>query len=271
MHKSIKIVFLVVGAIFFLSATFDVAPDIANISVVALSGGDGVKVSWSSIAPYSSGCWGKTEDWLYALYLDGELVADSLEETEYDLYEYGKEIEVVGFGSAGETEPAKISIASVPVTDLTVYELNGEGASGVGFDPAAKSIAACMMTDSTNRDDIDCYFTNWLDYSGGFGGTYYLASANQVTSDPGGEGFVATGWRSTSITEALDVSGIEDVEVVPALGYGNAADSVEAGETFAILTQDGYYGLIQVINIDTINGQIEIKATFQPLQRLRWM
>jgi len=270
MHKSVKIVALVVGAIFFLSATFDVAPDIANISVVALSGGDGVKVSWSSIAPYSSGCWGKTEDWLYALYLDDELVADSLEETEYDLYEYGKEIEVVGFGSAGETEPAKISIAPTPVTELTVYELNGDGPSGIGFDPAAKCVASYTMTDSTNRDDIDCYFTNWVDYSGGFGGTYYLASANQVIYDPSYSGGV-TGWRSTSITEALDVSGIEDVEAVPALGYGNAADSVQAGETFAILTQDGYYGLIQVMDIDTINGQIDIKATFQPIQRLRWM
>ncbi|MCK4231561.1 hypothetical protein KAX21_01300 [candidate division WOR-3 bacterium] len=271
MHKSVKIVALVVGAIFFLSATFDVAPDIANISVVALSGGDGVKVSWSSIAPYSSGCWGKTEDWLYALYLDDELVADSLEETEYDLYEYGHIIEVVGFGSAGETDPAVISIAPTPITELTVYELNGDGPSGIGFDPAAKCVASYTMTDSTNRDDIDCYFTNWVDYSGGFGGLYYLVSANQVTSDPGGEGLAATGWRSTSITEALDVSGIEDVEVVPALGYASVADSVEAGETFAILTQDGYYGLIQVINIDTINGQIDIKATFQPIQRLRWM
>jgi hypothetical protein len=271
MHKSVKIVALVVGAILFLSATLDVAPDIANISVVALSGGDGVKVSWSSIAPYSSGCWGKTEEWLYALYLDGELVADSLEETEYDLDEYGHIIEVVGFGSAGETEPAVISVAPAPVTGLTVYELNGDGASGVGFDPAAKSTAAYTMTDSTNRDDIDCYFTNWLDYSGGFGGTYYLASANQVASDPGGEGFAATGWRSTSITDALDVSGIEDVEIVPALGYASVADSVQAGETFAILTQDGYYGLIQVMDIDTTNGQIEIKATFQPIQRLRWM
>ena len=271
MYKSIKIVALVVGAIFFLGATFDVAPDIANISVVALSGGDGVKVSWSSIAPYSSGCWGKTEEWLYALYLDDELVADSLEETEYDLYEYGTEIEVFGFCSAGETDGIKISVAPIAVTELVVWELNGEGRSGVGFDPAAKSTAAYTMTDSTNRDDIDCYFTNWLDYSGGFGGTYYLASANQVTSDPGGEGFVATGWRSTSITEALDVSGIEDVEVVPALGYTSVADSIETGETFAILTQDGYYGLIQVMDIDTINGQIDIKATFQPIQRLRWM
>jgi hypothetical protein len=270
MHKSVKIVALVVGAIFFLSATLDVAPDIANISVVALSGGNGVKVRWSSIAPYSSGCWGKTEDWLYALYLDGELVADSLEEPEYDLYEYGHIIEVVGFGSAGETDPAVISVAPVDVTEFTVYELNGEGASGIGFDPAAKSIAAYTMTDSTNCDDIDCYFTNWVDYSGGFGGTYYLASANRVIYDPGYSGGV-TGWRSTSITEALDVSGIEDVEVVPALGYASVADSVEAGETFAILTQDGYYGLIQVINIDTINGQIDIKATFQPIQRLRWM
>lgn len=270
MHKSVKIVFLVVGAIFFLSATFDVAPDIANISVVALSGGDGVKVSWSSIAPYSSGCWGKTEDWLYALYLDDELVADSLKETEYDLYEYGHIIEVVGFGSAGETDPAVISIASVPVTELTVYELNGDGPSGVGFDPAAKSIATYTMTDSTNRDDIDCYFTNWVDFSGGFGGLYYLASANRVIYDPGYSGGV-TGWRSTGITEALDVSGIEDVEVVPALGYASVADSVQAGETCAILTQDGYYGLIQVMDIDTINGQIDIKATFQPIQRLRWM
>jgi len=46
---------------------------------------------------------------------------------------------------------------------------------------------------------------------------------------------------------------------------------MQAGETYAILTQDGYYGLIQVMNIDTINGQIDIKATFQPIQQLRWM
>ena len=268
MFKSIKIVFLViVGTVFLLGTSAVEAPDVFNISVEAQPGGDGVKIEWSEIPPYSSGCWGKSEEWLYALYVDGVLVADSLEEPEYDLYTYGQEIVVFGFCSAGETDGIRISVAPIAVVTLSVWELNGTGKSGIGFVVFGEWISTYMMSDSTNRDKIDCYFT---DFNQGYQGPYSLASADQVIYDLGYSGST-TGWRETLISEALDVSDIKDVEIVPAQGYANAADSVEAGNTYAILTQDGYYGLIQVIEIDETDGEIEIKATFQPIKGLRWM
>lgn len=269
MHKSIKIVFLLLIGVLFLLGTPPTT--VSVISVEALAGGDGVKVQWSLSGYYDegSGCWGKkeSEEWRYNVYLDGKLIAEEIEETEYDLYEYGHEIMITAIFDGEESDGIQISVAPIAVTELVVWELNGYGASGIGFNVFGEWISTYMMSDSTNRDKIDCYFT---DFNQGYQGPYSLASADQVIYDQGYSGST-TGWRETLISEALDVSDIKDVEIVPAQGYANAADSVEAGNTYAILTQDGYYGLIQVAYIDTTNGMIEIKATFQPLQRLRWM
>jgi hypothetical protein len=263
MNKNIKIVFLVlVGTLVLVSTAtppwnvnFDVTPD-----------GEGIKLVWSAPSDYDegSGCWGKKDsEYLYIITIDGVDI-DTVEETEYTLYERCSVIEIAALKDGERSEPLRISVAPADVVTLEVWELNGYGASGIGF---GISIYTYMMSEATNRDEIDCYFT---DFNQCYQGLYSLASADQIIYDQGYSGSTS-GWRKTLISEALDVSDIDDVDIVPAQGYGNAADSVKAGNTYAILTQDGYYGLIQVMEIDETTGEIEIKATFQPIKGLRWM
>ncbi len=267
MHNSIKIVFLVLVGIAFLIGSSDaVAPDVSGMSVESLPSGDGVKILWTAVAPYSSGCWGKTEDPLYAVYLDDELIADSLTEPEYDLKTYGHEIQVTVFWGESESPGDEISVAPISITTLVVWELNGYAASGMGWNTISGYAATYSMASDANKDNIDCYFTNFVF---GFDGIYHLASPSKLKNDKG-HSLPTKGWKTSLISGAL--GDFDTITIVPPdNGNYNSAAPVAVNQTYAVKTQDGYYGLIQVMTMDTTNGEIEIKTTFQPIKGLRWM
>ncbi len=269
MKKVLGLTLIAVAAVFVVFMTGcdgELPGEVRNLAVEAADEGASVKLTWSEPAD-------ATGDETYSVYFDETLVEEEISVTEYKHFEPGKagEYEVTVVSGNDESEGVKIDTYPIDVANPTVWELNGSGNSGIGFKVASEAVGTYSMASVTEKTNIDCYFTNWLVKSDGFGGEYDLCSPAENLADDAGKPFTGevSGWRSTGITNNLEKN-IEDVEMVPETGYySRPEDAVAEGGTYAIYTQDDYYGLIQVISISTDNGAVDIKATFQPIQELR--
>jgi len=278
MFRSIKIVFLVlVGAVILIGTPSMQGP--SNLSAEAIPDKDGnpggaLKLTWEEpeFTPGSGGgCWGSSEEeadeWHYDVYLDGVLVAEEITGTEYDLYVQGGVIEMTAVWGDVESDVVRLDTRPISIVTFTVYELNGEGASGIGFRVNAEAIATYSMASDINKENIDCYFT---DYTTGWMGRFHLASPSELANDKGNTWLDTHGWRTTLISGAL--GDFDTITVVPPVdGNYNSTAPVAVNQPYAVLTQDNYYGLIQIEGIDETLGEIYIKATFQPIKGLRWM
>lgn len=279
MYKSIKIVFLVIVGVVVLVGTPPYEPYVRNLTYEVIpdekgNPGGGLKLAWELPleGPYhGSGCWARSGDpeaWLYIIEVDG-IEIDTTHELEYYLYTPGAEVMVNSFDGEESYSGwnSRLDLEPTTVVTLTVYELNGTSYSGIGWDTASGDAAYFSMTDESNQDDIDCYFT---DYVYGFDGIIHLASPSELVNDTGNTWLDTAGWRTTLISGAL--GDFDTITVAPPVdGNYNSAAPVAVNQTYAIKTQDGYYGLIQIEGIDETLGEIYIKATFQPIKGLRWM
>jgi hypothetical protein len=269
MKKVLGITLLIAAGAFVVFMTGcggELPGEVRNLAAAASDEGASVTLSWS--APTDA-----TGDETYTVYFDETLVEEEITATEYKHFEPGKagEYKVTVVTGNDESDGVKIDTYPIDVADLNVWELNGEGSSGIGFNVAGDAVATYSMASDANKTNIDCYFSNWLGKSGGFGGDYDLYSPAENLEDDPGKPFTGevSGWRTTGITDALGMT-INEVDTLPATGYYTRTDggTIE-GETYGIYTEDGYYGLIQVVSISTDNGAVDIKATFQPIQGLR--
>jgi|GEM_PF-2363953 len=250
--------------------TFEVIPDEKG------DPGGGLKLAWEPPwdGPYhGSGCWGRygdPEDWLYVIVVDGEEI-DTTEALEYYLYTPGGGISVHSFDGEyvyEESWSGRLDLEAMYFDETWVWELNGPEESGIFFDTSRGWWKTYPM-DTTYRDSIDCYFT---DFAQGSEGPFYLTSPSELGNDAGNTWLPADGWRTTGISG--DLSGdIDSITVVPYDGYeGVSADSAVAGATYAVRTQEGYYGLIQIIRMGGEGWEeIVIEGRFQPIQGLRWV
>jgi hypothetical protein len=163
---------------------------------------------------------------------------------------------------------SRLDLEPMNFDETWVWELNGPEESGIFFD-TSRGWWKTYRIDTTYRDSIDCYFT---DFAQGTDGTFYLASPSELGNDAGNTWLPADGWRTTGISG--DLSGdIDSITVAPYDGYeGVSADPAVAGATYAVRTQEGYYGLIQIKRMEGEGWEeIVIEGRFQPIQRLRWM
>ncbi|MCK4333974.1 hypothetical protein KAX06_04220 [candidate division WOR-3 bacterium] len=268
MKKVLGITLLVaVGAfvVFMTGCDGELPGEVRNLAAEAADEGASVKLTWTE--PTDA-----TGDETYSVYFDETLVEEEISVTEYKHFEPGKagEYEVTVVTGNDESEGVKIDVYPIDVTPVTVWELNGTGKSGIGFDIEGEAVATYSMSATSDyRGKVDCYFSNFTGQSGGFDTPYYLASPDQVIVDPGDPDPSFTGWRVSGISNPVG-GNIEDVKIAPGSGsYYNRSDQVVINETYAVSTQDDYYGLVQVISINEIDGQVETKVTFQPIQELR--
>lgn len=237
-----------------------------GLTVEATTDGAGVKLTWNAVTV-------EGEDVTYDVSFDGTLLLDEITALEYTHTAPGKagEYEVIAVAGSEESDPAKFSTDPITVATLQVWELNGSGSSGIGFDVTNKAVVTYSMATDAEKTHIDCYFTNWLGQSGGFGGEYDLCSPAENLQDDPGKPFTedVSGWHTTGISDDL-VKNIDAVDMVDSTGYySRPSVPVAEGGTYAIYTQDGYYGLIQAVSISTANGAVDIKATLQTIKGLR--
>jgi len=177
---------------------------------------------------------------------------------------------VTAYRAGTETDPSN-TITDIPVvTEETLVEIEGPGNSGFGWDRTTGIGTTYSMADSTHASDIDFYFSNWNDDPGGgpWGGTYNIMSPDEITNDPCCATWpIADNWRQTIFTEALTPT-FNNVDTLPPIGYYNL-QKVTVGETYGVNTWDGYYGMVKIENITTVNGSVEVKAAFQTVKGLR--
>lgn len=259
-----------------LSLGIKSADDVSTISCQAIpdslgNPGGGVRIEWSQPTyDEDDGLFScsprKTHPDHYNIYADGKKIGTTTD-LFYCVYTPCRIITVTAVLGDDESDGMSISVEPTAAFTLEVWEINGPGSSGITFYPVTMSISTCSMADSSNRDKVDCYFTN---YQHGYAESpYYLASASEVPKDTGITWLPETGWRVTGISEALGTY-IEDVEIAPWTGYEKSRE-VATGEVYAIWTQDDCYGLIEVTSISPAYGMVEIRATLQPVSGLRWM
>ncbi|MBN2381000.1 PEGA domain-containing protein [candidate division WOR-3 bacterium] len=201
-------------------------------------------------------------------YYEESLLADSIIGTSY-IHENPERVGVYRVSAVvGGIEGLKSEeLSTMPsyVSYVSAYELNGSGFSGISWDVQSGYPTNYSMADETYQDLIDCYFTN---LTAGYEDTpYYLAGADVTAEDPGNTWLNPAGWRSTRISNALS----DDIEYVILAPAGPYYDYVEISEyeTYAILTEDGYYALIEVQYINSWNGELDILTTFQSIKGSR--
>ncbi|TET24022.1 MAG: fibronectin type III domain-containing protein [Candidatus Stahlbacteria bacterium] len=235
--------------------------EVRNLAAEAADEGASVKLTWTE--PTDA-----TGDETYSVYFDETLVEEEISVTEYKHFEPGKagEYEVTVVSGNEESEGVKIDTEPVTPTTHQVYELNGELESGLGWNVSTGSAATYSMANDNSKTNIHCYFT---DLEVGFAGDYNLAGAYVVETDPGNTWMPNTsGWDQTTVTDPLDES-FDNVTIAPgANNYYNYSPAT-IGETYAIQTEDGHYGLVEVSGIDKTYGTVDVKVTFQPIQELR--
>ncbi|MEA3310843.1 MAG: hypothetical protein U9Q76_01355 [candidate division WOR-3 bacterium] len=247
-------------------------PTPTGLTVEATADGAGVKLTWNAVTV-------EGEDVTYDIYFEGALLefGEAIEVTYYEDADPGKagEYEVIAVAGGEESEPAEISTKPIAVAPLEGWDINASGESGITFNVAGKAIVTHSMgATGTKRDEVDFYFTNWAGLSAGFEGPYYLASAHKVNDDPGDPDPGYTDWRTTGISDELG-GNIESTTIVPTTSdpdnkyYYDITEELVINGVYAISTQDDYFGIVQVTNIDETDGGVEFKATFQPIKGLR--
>lgn len=266
MKKVLGLTLIAAAAVFVVFMTGcdgEIPGEVRNLAVEAADAGASVKLTWSE--PTDA-----TGDETYSVYFDGadEPLLDGITALEYKHTEPGKtgEYEVTVVVDGEESDGVTISTEPVTPTTHQVYELNGELESGLGWTVSTGSAATYSMANDNNKTNIHCYFT---DLELGFAGDYNLAGAYVVETDPGNTWMPNTsGWDQTTVTDPLDES-FDNVTIAPgANNYYNYSPAI-IGETYAIQTEDGHYGLVEVSGIDKTYGTVDVKVTFQPIQGLR--
>ncbi len=157
------------------------------------------------------------------------------------------------------------TVSTVPVeTDpLELREINIIGNAGYGWDRSSGEGHTWSMVYPINAEFVDFYFTNFMtDYSSPpfyiVSPAYSQFSADSVMVPP-------SNWLENGIQwVSMDTAAY----LLPDHGYLTHVELAE-GAYYGIQTQDGYYGLVYVEDIDTLSGTLRIRTWFQKVQGLR--
>lgn len=175
---------------------------------------------------------------------------------------------VTSYRGTAESRTSQI-VSTIPVeTDtITICDVNYDNVenyySGYGWSRSDGSGQAYSMLFPDNASSIDFYFTNFLDDCNTQ--PFYFASP----------AFARTTTDSLIVREgAWRNNGIKWVErqfamtVLPDTGYSDSFQVVPDA-FYAVKTQDGYYGLIEVRDLNQDSGFVSIRTWFQKVHGLR--
>ncbi len=171
---------------------------------------------------------------------------------------------IFAFRDSSSSRPSDV-VSTVPVETqtLSLSEVNLGGNSGYGWDRITGEGQTFSMTYPVNSDFVDFYFTNLrTNYSSA---PFYIASP--AYSQMGMDSITIPGanWRD---------NGIKWVErdtasfLLPQTGY-ITHEEVAENAYYGVKTEDGYYGLIFVEDVDTSRGLLYLRTWFQKVHGLR--
>lgn len=229
--------------------------DVTNLTIAASTDGAGVVLTWAAPANGADS---------YTVEFDGAVLLDGITATTYTDANPTKTGTYTVIAVLGGAESGGVDISSEPISVQTIqaWEINGSGSSGIAFNPVTSSVSTYSMANGDYQTNIDFYFTN---YATGYAATpYSLASASEVGTDPGINWLPTSGWRDGGISNAL-TGNIEDGPMAPASGNYYSYTDVTIGDVYAVSTEDNCLGLVQVTSISTSTGQVDFKATLQPI------
>ncbi len=206
-----------------------------------------------------------------ALGAKGEYVAiDTLAatETEYETDPQGTAgyYYVTAYKGDTESDPSN-EVSTVPAhTDAaTVYELNGAGGSGYGWDRTNGAGSVYPMSQASSASSVDFYITN---FAAGYSVIpYYIASPDVSQQCPDSTIVPSASWRVNGI-KLVTVQ--EANSVLPAAGNYVSYEELIGDSYYGVHTEDDYYGLIHTLGTpDVQHGTQSLETWFQLVRGLR--
>ena len=206
-----------------------------------------------------------------ALGAKGEYVAiDTLAatETEYETDPQGRSGWYYVTAYKGDTESAPTEdVSTVPYHNpaATVYELNGSGGSGYGWDRTDGTGSVYRMSQASSASSVDFYITN---FAAGYSALpYYIASPDVSQQCSDSTIVPSASWRVNGI-KLVTVQ--EADSVLPAAGNYVSYEELIGDSYYGVHTEDNYYGLIHTLGTpDVQNGTQSIETWFQLVRGLR--
>ncbi len=266
--RFVAILMVVAGVAFFAGCpapVTNIEPP-ASLSISADNTGTRVVLTWEA---------SPTED------IDGYIVyfkpingtfapIDTLEatETQYEVDPQGTagEYHVTAYKGDNESDPTD-NVSTIPyhTAAVEVYELNGAGSSGYGWDRTTGSGSAYPMSQASSADNVDFYITNFA--AGYTVVPYYLASPDVSQASSDSSIVPSANWRVNGIKH---VTNEEANSVLPAAGNYVNYEELIGNSYYGVHTEDGYFGLVYTNGVpNTSNGTQNIETWFQLVQGLR--
>jgi len=73
--------------------------------------------------------------------------------------------------------------------------------------------------------------------------------------------------HTNGYTGPLDF-GLENADTVPDHGYLSYRQ-IEKGKVYCTYTQDGFFALVHIVDLNPVSGKVEAQTLFQPVRNLR--
>lgn len=159
---------------------------------------------------------------------------------------------------------------TVPVASDTVAvaELDASGNAGYGWNRTTGAGRTCSMLQVGNTGLADFYITNFAVGSNRL--PYSVASPNKGPSDPAGLVPPSDQWRFNGFTDPL--TGEQGpLPVRSSQNYFEYTDVTRVPAIIGCCTQEKYFGLVKITDVDAGVGEARLVSWFQPVAGLRLM
>ncbi|MEO0225963.1 MAG: hypothetical protein ABIL05_03310 [candidate division WOR-3 bacterium] len=159
----------------------------------------------------------------------------------------------------------EVSSIPLPGIDLPVREINSRNPNGFGLSRDSGQSTSHPMYDSSNISGVDFYLTNYR--SDSTSQPYYIASPNLIPTDSTIKWQLLGTMHTNGFFGPLSGS-LTEIDTLPNSGYYSKC-SITPGRVYALYTQDGFFALISIVDLDSIGGKILVRPLFQPVRNLR--
>lgn len=170
------------------------------------------------------------------------------------------------FGGAWFLADTVVSTIPVGTDNLTLYELNGSGDAGYGWDRVSGIGFGWSLRDSLAPAFVDFYVTDFD--TGSAGPAYYFATADTAPFDPG-DSLAPGNWRMTRFAGRLandrdPLPPVSDTAWQPVVLLGTTPS-----EYVGCRTEDGNHAVLKVTSVRPNRGDVRFQGWFQLVPGLR--
>ena len=170
------------------------------------------------------------------------------------------------FGEEEYRSPIPLTTMPVYTDTITVLELDAAGNSGYGWNRISGAGGTCSMLQVSGADIADFYLTDFAIGSNRL--PYATASPFKGPDDQAGLVPPSNEWRRNGITDVL-TNEQEPLPVWDSLHYFTHTDITPVPAAIGVATEDGYFGLLRVTNVDPAAAEVRVVSWFQLVPGLR--